>query len=272
MDLYYEHGGRTFDTVRVYCDWLPGGHGMSERTLGEWVKERGCREEVVLITKGAHPPLTDMRCSRMNAEEIRKDIEDSLLTMQTDYIDLYFLHRDDENVPVSVIMDILYEFVQEGKVRMLGASNWRIDRILEANAYARENGKTPFSASEIQWSYAVCTPETIGDTTLICMNDAEYEKYKAAGIPVLAFTSQAYGMFSKGYKEDLSDLSERHARFYSEENVRRYQELLRICKETGCTPSDVALKYIIENEEIDGYAVVGCSKKEQLLEPLAAAE
>ena len=127
-------------------------------------------------------------------------------------------------------------------------------------------------ASEIQWSYAVCTPETIGDKTLICMTDDEYEKYKAADIPVLAFTSQAYGMFSKGYKGDLSDLSEKHARFYSKENVKRYQKLLKICKETGCTPTDVALKYIIENQDINGYAIVGCSDKEQLLESLAAAE
>lgn len=272
MDLYYEHGGRTFDTARVYCDWLPGGHGTSERTLGEWVKARGLREEVVLITKGAHPPISDIHCSRVNPQEMRKDLEDSLQTMQTDYIDLYFLHRDDEKVPVSVIMDTLHEFVKEGKVRMIGASNWRIDRILEANAYAKENGKTPFAASEIQWSYAVCTPETIGDRTLICMNNEEYAKYKEAGIPVLAFTSQAYGMFSKGYKGDLSDMSDKHARFYSEENVKRYQKLLQICRETGCTPSDVALKYITENKDIDGYAVVGCSRKEQLLESMKAAE
>lgn len=273
MDAYYDHGGRVLDTARVYSDWLPGGHSASERTVGEWIRERGLRSEVILMTKGAHPPMEEMHRSRVNAKEIRADLEESLQVLQTDYVDVYFLHRDDESVPVSVIMDVLHEFIKEGKVRMLGASNWKMARILEANAYARTHGKTPFSVSEIQWSYALCTPkETLGDETQVCMNEQEMDLYRQAQLPVMAFSSQAQGVFSKGYKEDLSDLSKKHRAFYSEENVRRYQALLQKCRETGCTPSRAALDYIIENQEIEGFAIVGCSRMEQLLESLEAAQ
>ncbi len=273
MDTYFAHGGRAFDTARVYSDWLPNGHNASERTVGEWIRARDCRSEVVLMTKGAHPSFADMHKSRLSPEEIRADFHESLRILQTDYVDVYFLHRDDEAVPVSVIVDTLDEFVKTGKARMLGASNWRAERILEANEYARASGRTPFSVSEIQWSYAVCTPrESFGDDTLVCMDEKQMELYRRSGIPVFAFSSQAHGVFSCGYKEDLSDLADKHKCFYSEENVQRYQALLKKCRETGRTPSQTALDYITENDEVKGFAIVGCSKKAQLLEALAAAE
>lgn len=269
MDTYYAHGGRALDTARVYSDWLPGGRDASERTVGEWIKERGCREEIVLITKGAHPPMEDMHVSRVTPEAIRADLARSLGVLQTDYVDIYCLHRDDERMPVSVIMDVLDEFVKAGKVRMLGASNWRAQRIMEANEYARANGKTPFAVSEIQWSYAACTAkETFHDETLVCMDEEQMELYRQMKMPVLAFSSQANGVFSCGYREDLSDLAEKHRRYYSEENVRRYQALLKKCREEGCTPTQAALDYITKHEILNGFAIVGCSQKEQLLASL----
>ena len=122
MDTYFAHGGRVLDTARVYSDWLPNGHGASERTIGEWIQERNCRKDIILSTKGAHPSFSDMHRSRMTAEEIYVDLNESLKTLQTDYVDIYYLHRDDENIPVSEIMDILDPLVKSGKIRMLGAS------------------------------------------------------------------------------------------------------------------------------------------------------
>lgn len=273
MDTYYAHGGRTLDTARVYSDWIPNGHNTSERTVGEWIRERDCREQIVLMTKGAHPPVGQPHISRVNPEDIRADFEESLRVLQTDYVDVYFLHRDDERVPAAVIMDVLDELVKSGRIRMLGASNWRAERILEANEYARAAGKTPFAVSEIQWSYAVCTAkETFGDDTLVCMDPQQMELYRQSGIPVMAFSSQAHGVFSCGYKEDLSDLADKHRSFYSEENVRRYQALLKKCREDGCTPSQVVLDHVTNHKEIEGFAIVGCSRKEQLLESLATVK
>ncbi len=267
LDLYRDNGGNVIDTARCYCDWLENGHGVSEKTVGKWLTERDCREEFMLITKGGHPPMSDMEQSRLTKHDIFSDINESLEALRTDYIDLYFLHRDDEKVPVKTIMDSLDELVKLGKIRMVGASNWRAERILEANDYARRSGKTPFVASQIQWSYAVAKgKEAFGYGTL-SMDDQQHQIYLKAEIPVLAYTSQANGVFSCGYKEDLSDIAKKHEVFYSEGNIELYQKLIKYCKKNEITPTQAALDYIIKNE-LNGFAIVGCSKLEQLQEIL----
>ncbi len=267
MDLYRHHSGNVIDTARVYCDWLEEGHGVSEQTVGKWLDIRNCREEFIIVTKGGHPPLSDMPHSRLAKEDIFFDVDESLTALRTDYIDLYFLHRDDERIPVKIIMDYLDELITVGKVRMIGASNWSMGRILEANNYARKNNKTPFVASQIQWSYAVAQGKEAFGYGTVSMNDQQYQLYLQAGIPVLAYTSQANGVFSRGYKEDLSDIAEKHQKYYSKENIRRYQELLKICKENNATPTQVALEYVIDNK-LNGFAIAGCSNLEQLQEIL----
>jgi aryl-alcohol dehydrogenase-like predicted oxidoreductase len=267
MDLYRHNGGNVIDTARFYCDWLESGHGISEKTVGKWLDERNCREEFIIVTKGGHPPLTDMQHSRLTKQDIFSDVSDSLEALRTDYIDLYFLHRDDESIPVEKIMDPLDELIKLGKVRMIGASNWRVERILEANEYAKKNGKTPFTASQIQWSYAVANRKEAFGYGTISMDDQQYQLYLKTGIPVLAYTSQAGGVFARGYKEDLSDIAKKHEIYYSKENILRYQSLLKFCKENNVTPTQAALNYIIE-DKLNGFAIVGCSKLEQLQEVL----
>ncbi|MGN0594118.1 MAG: aldo/keto reductase, partial [Hominimerdicola sp.] len=107
LDKYVELGGWCIDTARVYCDWLENGHNASEGVVGRWIKARNCREKIVLATKGGHPEMEHMYENRLNREELTKDLNDSLECLQTDYIDIYFLHRDDESVPVSEIMPVL---------------------------------------------------------------------------------------------------------------------------------------------------------------------
>ncbi|MFT3982794.1 MAG: aldo/keto reductase [Lachnospiraceae bacterium] len=271
MDLYVKNGGNVIDTARVYSSWLPNGKDASEKCVGEWMKTRNNRRELILITKGGHPPFENLHNSRINPADIRSDFSESLGYLQTDDIDIYFLHRDDESVPVNIIMDTLHELVADGKVKMLGASNWRLSRILEANEYAKANGKTPFSVSEIQWSYVYCTSEVLKDDTLVCMDDQEHAGYLKAGIPVFAYSSQGHGVFSRGYKPDLSDIEEKNRAFYCQENIKRYQSLLEICEKENKTPSDIVLNYIMENE-LNGFAIVGCSRLSQLQESLHAAE
>ncbi len=269
MDHYFEQGGNVIDTARVYSDWLPNGHGASERTIGNWMQLRKNREQIFLITKGGHPLFSDMHHSRLSAEEIYSDIEESLSCLQVANVDLYFLHRDDKALPVGPIMDALHELVLQGKAKMIGASNWSYARIQEANAYATAHGKTPFAASEIQWSYVANTPASLKDTTLETMTSEEYEAYLTSDLPVFAYSSQGLGVFNCGYLPDLSDLAPKHQQFYSDENIRRYQSLLKECKEHHVTPSRVVLEHITENK-VNGFAIIGCSKKEQLTESLDA--
>ena len=89
----YADVGNLIDTAHVYGDWVPGERGQSERVIGKWMASRQCRELVVISTKGAHPRLSSMDSSRVKPEDIRLDLEESLRCLQTDVIDLYFLHQ-----------------------------------------------------------------------------------------------------------------------------------------------------------------------------------
>lgn len=264
MDMYLSGGGNTFDTARAYCGWIKGSEFASESTLGKWIKQRGNREDVVVITKGAHPPFDGSEpYNRLSADCINHDIEVSLDTLQMDYVDLYFLHRDDENRPVSEIIDTLNKLIQSGKIKAIGASNWKLSRIIEANEYARKTGQTGFSASQIQWSYAKCTPATFGDNSLICMDDKSYKDYLAAKIPILAYSSQAGGVFSMGYKPDLSDILPKHTKYLSDENKARYTKLVELCEDKNYSCGDVCLSYICDNI-LPACAIAGCSTEKQL--------
>jgi len=268
MDIYYEHGGRTIDTARLYAEWLPN-KDASERVIGNWLKTKK-RGDITIVSKGGHPPLSDMHKGRLTKNDLEHDLSKSLEALQTSYIDAYLLHRDDINTPVSDIMDTLDVFVKQGRVKALGASNWTLNRILQANKYAVQNGKTPFSVSEIQWSLARCTSEDFGDDTIVCMSDNEYNGYLKANIPVLAFSSQAKGMFSKILNEGENALNDKiRKRFLTDENRRRIEQVKRLCQKQDCSAAAAALSYITKNP-LPAAAIVGCSNTLQLEDSLTA--
>lgn len=263
MDRFAEAGGNALDTARVY-----GENGASEKTVGKWIRSRGIGKEIFLITKGGHPLFSSMHVSRLSREEIRFDMQCSLEALDRTAVDLYFLHRDDEKLSAEGIMDCLHELVQAGYTRALGASNWRAERIREANVYAEKAGKSPFAAAQLQWSYADYAP-ACQDDTLILMDDQEMSAYKKMpGLAVMAYTSQAEGIFSKGYLPDLSDAAERHKKYVTEENIRRYQQLLEACRVRRITPTQYALHHIIRHPGLPGFALIGASNPEQLEESL----
>jgi aryl-alcohol dehydrogenase-like predicted oxidoreductase len=170
MDYFFSLGGRCFDTARVYSNIGPFKKRPSEEILGEWIEKRNNRRDVIISTKGGHPPFARTRNSRLNQKDLTKDITESLAALKADYIDIYWVHRDDPTMQVGEIIDILNGFIREGKVLTIGASNWSHDRIAEANEYANNRGLFPFSASQIQWSCAILTAENLGDTSLVCMD------------------------------------------------------------------------------------------------------
>ena len=269
---YLELGGSTLDTARVYGTWGPTGRAVSEKTIGAWLRSRGSRSRVTLVTKGGHPPLSDMHRSRLSETEIRTDIEESLRTLGTDWVELFLLHRDEVSRPAEEIVDTLDRLVKEGKALAVGVSNWTAERIEEANRYARRAGKTPLAVSQIQWSFARTTPQRLGDTTLVCMNDEEYARYRRMRLPVMAYSSQAGGLFTKWLRGGEQALSEgmRHS-YMDDENRRRLERLTCFCRETGCPPSAAVLAYITHNP-LPGAALIGCSRLEQLEDSLTGCD
>ena len=263
MDRYLELGGNVIDTARIYgrAEARDASYSNSEPIIGRWLKSRGTRGRVVLVTKGAHHVMEDPSQKRVNPACIDSDLETSLRELEVDSVDIYFLHRDDPEKPVSEIMDALDRHVKAGKIRALGASNWTCARIAEANAYARENGKTPFTVSQIQWGAAYVRPGAWPDPTLVSMTPEEYAGYLALGIPVMAFSPQAGEPLQPKFAE----------RYDGPENRRRLAALREICARTGASPAAVLLSYITSNR-LPGSAVIGCSTLEQLEDSMSACD
>jgi len=131
LDAFTEGGGNFVDTADSYSAWVPGNEGgESEAIIGKWMAQRGNRDEIVIGTKvSAHPDREGL-----SAENITKAAEDSLKRLQTDRIDLYYAHFDDEDTPLEETLLAMDELVKTGKVRYLAASNYSPERIEEALA------------------------------------------------------------------------------------------------------------------------------------------
>lgn len=270
LDAYYNCGGRCIDTARVYCEWLEDGLDSSETVIGRWLRERGCRDEIILCTKGGHPQMGDMDASRLSREELEYDLSRSLETLGTDHIDIYFLHRDDERIPVEEIMPILNDFYQSGRVHFLGASNWTAARIEEANKFAAEHGMEPFRVSQINYSLAHCSTDTFGDPTVVCMNLREFRWYQRNSFPVMAYCPQAKGFFAKLARgESMKNLPE--GQFTSTANLARLARVKQLSRQDGIPAAVIPLGYL-NSQPFFVSSVFAASKPWQIEENMSAQD
>ncbi len=197
LSQYLDLGGNFIDTAHVYGDWAEGKTSPSEKIIGQWFKETGNRDKVVLCTKGAHPKWTAMNISRVHASDIVKDLDESLSYLNTNYIDLYFLHRDDPQVPVAEIIDTLDDAVKAGKIRYYGCSNWSLNRIKEAAGYARRKGSKGFVCNQLLISLADVNFYGMKDKTLVCMDKETHNYMAQEKMNAMAFMSIAKGYFTR---------------------------------------------------------------------------
>ena len=135
---FHAAGGNCLDTAHLYGD------GDNERVVGQWTNERGLRDEIVILGKGAH---NSQDRKRVTPYDILSDLHDSLARFKVDSIDLYLLHKDDPEKPVGPIVETLHAAKEAGQIDAYGGSNWSAERVQEANRYAAANGLTPFVAS-----------------------------------------------------------------------------------------------------------------------------
>lgn len=149
LDGFVDAGGTFIDTAHVYANWAPGPRSISEKTIGAWLKAIGSRNRLVIATKGGHPEPEHDRVSRLSPGEIVSDLVESLDFLGVDFIDLYWLHRDDLDRPVGEMLEVVNEQARLGKIRYFGCSNWRPNRIREAQDYASAHRLRPFVASQI---------------------------------------------------------------------------------------------------------------------------
>ncbi len=181
FDHFYFSGGNVFDTAYIY------NNGKSDGYLGRWINARGLRDEVVILGKGAHTP-------DCYPNKIRPQLEETLERMGTDYLDIYCLHRDNLEVPVSEFIDALSELKDEGLINVFGGSNWSLPRFKEAIDYANENNKTPFSMLSNNFSLARML-EPVWPGCFSC-SEEDYKSYlEEHQIAIFPWSSQARGFF-----------------------------------------------------------------------------
>jgi aryl-alcohol dehydrogenase-like predicted oxidoreductase len=270
MDCFFGKGGNFFDSARVYADWVPGGRGASEKTLGAWIKERKLRDKVIISTKGAHPDLKTMHIPRMSPEDMRSDLEASLEALETGYIDLYFLHRDDVSRPMDEILGTLETFKKEGKVLHYGCSNWTLARMEAAEKIAAGRGIEGFICDQIRFSLGDITLANVTDKTTVVMDRDIYRWHGRTKKAVMAYTSNCNGWFSK--KILGKPVSPGQEALYDNEPNRKLLEKLRAWeKEFGVSAAALVSSFVM-SQNFPSIPIASFSSVEQLEEILAAAD
>jgi predicted dehydrogenase/aryl-alcohol dehydrogenase-like predicted oxidoreductase len=230
FDDFYERGGNAFDTAFEY------GRGRQEKLLGRWVRNRGLREELFIISKGAHTPDCDP--VSLNAQLL-----ESQERLQMDQVDLYMLHRDNLQVPVGEFVDVLDEHYRAGRIRAFGGSNWSIERIDEANEYAAANGRQGFTALSNHFGlaeaydlpWAGCRHAT---------DPASKAWLKQNQMPLFPWSSQARGFFARADPADTSDAQLVRC-YYSEDNFERMRRAQVLGEQFGVAATAIALAYVL---------------------------
>lgn len=257
LDEVFALGCTTFDTAHVY------GNGDNERTVGRWVRERGLRDQVVIVAKGAHH---NQDRKRVTPFDISADLHDSLARFGFTEIDLYILHRDDPETPAGPIIEVLNEHQQSGKLRAFGASNWTQARLEEANRYAAEHDLTPFAVSSPNFSLAEQVQEPWpGCVSIGGPSGAAARKwYKGQHMPLLTWSSLAGGFFSGRFRRDnlegfTSYLDKLCVSSYCyEDNFKRLDRAEQLAYDKGVSLPQLALAYVTSHP-LDIYALIGCS-------------
>ncbi|EGP54991.1 oxidoreductase [Agrobacterium tumefaciens F2] len=233
LDAFYEAGGNLFDTAYVY------GAGKTEAIFGDWHTSRNVpREEMVLIGKGAHSPLC-------YPDMIAKQLDQSLERLKTDYVDVYFMHRDNPDVPVGEFVDAMDAEVQRGRIRgIFGGSNWTRERMDEAATYAQKNGKQVPGALSNNFSLAeMLDPIWAG---CVAASDDEWKAWlQSRQIPNFAWSSQGRGFFTDRAGRDKRDDEEIVRVWYSDRNFDRRDRAIELARKLGRHPIHIALAYVI---------------------------
>ena len=244
-DDYIEQGGNCFDTAYIYGD------GAMETLLGHWHQQRGVRDQIVIIGKGAHSPDNFPEC-------ISPQLDTSLARLQSDYVDIYFLHRDNPDVPVSAFVDALNDEVKRGRIRAFGGSNWTLERVQAANDYARANGLQGFSAVSNNFSLALMRepiwPGTVASST------APYMQYLTDNqLALMPWSSQARGFFTPWADQVIAaaaaenpaitsvqpTVEELQRVWFSEENFQRRERARLLAERHGVEMINIALAYVL---------------------------
>ena len=244
LDEFVQLGGTAIDTAR--------GYGASEEVIGHWLNTSGVREGLVLITKCGLTSEGVLPAENLK-ELIETELATSLRTLNTDYVDVFMLHRDNPGLPVSDILEPLNETIACGQVKVLGASNWEYARLTEANEYAEKHGMAGFGV--VSNNLSLARPSVPFYPGLVSADKQGEAWHAATGIPLIPWSSQARGFFTGRYtramaKEaptDADAFTQRMLVCYgTEDNFTRIERASELGqRKGGYTAVEVALSWLL---------------------------
>ncbi|HWT36500.1 MAG TPA: aldo/keto reductase [Paraburkholderia sp.] len=260
LDAFADAGLNFIDTADVYSAWVPGNRGgESETIIGRWFAKSGKRDRIVLSTK------VGMLGNRkgLSAGNIRAAVEDSLRRLQTDYIDVYFSHLDDEETPLAETLGAYQQLIEAGKVRVIGASNYGGARLQEALQIARDNGLPQYQVIQPEYNlYDRAAYET--DLEPVAL---------AERLGVVCYYSLASGFLSGKYRsrDDLSKSARgrKVEAYLNERGFAILDALEEVAGRHGSSPASVALAWLIARPSISA-PIASATSIEQLQSLVAA--
>lgn len=238
LDALLESGLNFVDTADVYVQWVPGkAGGESETILGNWFAARGNRRKVILATKVGMQMAEGKR--GLSRKYIREAVEASLRRLQTDYIDLYQSHRDDELTPQAETLAAYGELIQEGKVRAIGASNFTAARLASALDVGRKHNLPRYESLQPEYNL-YDRAEFESGLQQVCLSNA---------LGVLPYFSLASGFLTGKYRspEDSSGKARaaRVQKYFNPRGMRILAALDEVAHETSSKPAQVALAWLM---------------------------
>ncbi len=259
LDRFADGGGVMIDTADVYSKWAPGNRGgESESLIGDWLRRRGRRDDVLIATKVGYD-------EGLSAATIERGIDSSLARLGVDRIDLYFSHKDDPSTPFEETLGAFDRLLQAGKIRALGASQISADRLSAALDVSRRQGLVSYTVLQSEYNM---------------MDRGAYEGplrdvVVANGLGMVAFYGLANGYLTGKYRQ-RSDLAKSmrgdRAIPYMEGNGPRVLEALdRVAAETGSTPAQVALAWLAAQPGVTA-PIASATSVEQLDELLGVLD
>ena len=262
FDFFRENGGTLIDTANMYACWLPGCQGgESETTIGQWMKDRGCRQQMVISSKLA---FDYGGCAGgLSAAEIERECEKSLKRLQTDHIDIYYAHRDDRDMPQEETMAAFDRLIKTGKVRAVGASNLALWRIAEANTLSRVHHWSGYSVVEQRYTYL--RPRHGADFGPQIFISEELKDYAVAhGIALIGYSILLQGAYTRTDREIP-------AQFAGPDSDDRLAALRTVAQEAGCTPPQAIIAWMRQSTPAILPIIAG-SRTEQLRENIAGLD
>jgi aryl-alcohol dehydrogenase-like predicted oxidoreductase len=263
LDAFVAAGFNSIDTADVYSRWAPGHTGgESETVLGKWLKRNGNREKVIVATKVGVEWGQGKGLSR---PYILRSAEASLLRLQTDHIDLYQSHTDDASTPLEETLGAYAELIQQGKVRAIGASNYKADRLAAALEVSKKAGLPRYESLQPNYSL-VERAGYEGDLEPLCQKE---------GLAVINYFPLAAGFLSGKYRSETDTANSSRAgmvkKYLNERGFKILGALDQVAKKYNATPARVSLAWLLARPSITA-PIVSATSLAQLNDLIPSVE